>query len=607
MLTGELMGVRGSKAWHQATSGVLFALACGVEKAEDNFEGELSPSPGVVQDSGVPTSANASEGGTLSMAGGSSSVTESGPTSGDAKSTLGAWDAGVLTDASVGLDTGESSAGEPFSDGSTTSPGANGTDTGALHPDSGNTTGDSEAETGTEQSRGEDDAGSGEATAPTPEIPAAALDELHVSGLQYPLKPSFSPDRERYSVVAQAGGDAPVVVATALAGVRILLDGVEVDSGEATPLDGIAPGEAFEVVVSNDSGASRAYEVQVLPSDFPDLRVTVDAPGASMDPVYVALRRGMRRSYVVKFDNAGVPLFYRAEDVELYDFKKHPGGQMSYALGRSGAVHVVLDSEYGEVATYETVGLVNTDVHEFHILPNGNRIMMAYEPADRDATPYGGLSNQRVADSVLQEVSSSGDVVFEWNSWGLLALDESVYPSSVDYAHVNSVEVMDDGHWLVSSRGLAQVFKVNRDDGSIIWRFGGISNQFTFIDDPYSHLCGQHTASQLDNGNILVFDNGLYCWPESPERGEERTRVVEYELDEQAMTARLVWSYERPGTFAQSQGSSQRLPNGNTLIGWGSNPDVLVTEVNPKGEIVFEVEAHHASDITNYRAWRFPE
>jgi len=115
------------------------------------------------------------------------------------------------------------------------------------------------------------------------------------------------------------------------------------------------------------------------------------------------------------------------------------------------------------------------------------------------------------------------------------------------------------------------------------------------VGDPigFSH---QHDARRLSNGNLMLFDNGFYHDPPF-------SRVVEYRLDEARKTATLVWEYRpAPSIIAWAMGSAQRLPNGNTLIGWGSaNP--TVTEVNPAGEKVTEVT--FPTGIVSYRAFRF--
>ena len=74
-----------------------------------------------------------------------------------------------------------------------------------------------------------------------------------------------------------------------------------------------------------------------------------------------------------------------------------------------------------------------------------------------------------------------------------------------------------------------------------------------------------------------------------PEDGP--SRIVEYKLDEEAKTATLVWSYERPGHHNINQGGAIRLPSGNTLIAWGNGTPHIITEVDPQGEIVFDIAA----------------
>ncbi len=106
--------------------------------------------------------------------------------------------------------------------------------------------------------------------------------------------------------------------------------------------------------------------------------------------------------------------------------------------------------------------------------------------------------------------------------------------------------------------------------------------------------------SELPNGHILVFDNGTdgFCVdpsdPLGPGVARGRTRVTEYALDLEATpqpTATLVWSYAPAGKYAQFAGSSRRLANGNTLIGWAADRSALATEVDAAGTTVWELQA----------------
>jgi hypothetical protein len=450
--------------------------------------------------------------------------------------------------------------------------------------------------------RGTNDAG----TSPdASESPEPLLLHLDVEGGATPMRPVFEPRTRRYSVIVTERFDALRLTVALARGLTLSVDGSPVASD--APLDLPAtPDTTTELLVSNTEGHSATYSLVVLPPDFPDLVVNVHEPGSSSDPIYVALK-SEETDYLAKLDANAVPLFYRALERHGYDFKKHPGGELSYSTVETeaeGAVHTLLDADFAPVGTVQTEGLVNTDEHEFHVLPNGNYVLLSYERADRDMTAYGGEANQRVYDGVLQELTRDREVVFQWNSWDHVNYEDRLY-GDYDYAHINSVFVEADGNWIVSSRGLSQVLKIERATGEVLWRFGGKSGEFEFLEDPFANLCGQHTVTRTPDGTVLLFDNGQHCWPENPERGEH-TRVAEYELDEERRTARLVWSYHRKDAYTYSQGSAQRLSNGNTFIGWGLGPRSLLSEVDAAGNLVFDVSASDGLFAT-YRAHRFPD
>ncbi len=484
----------------------------------------------------------------------------------------------------------------------TSTPVEGNTDTGTLDAGGSASTGADSAGSG-----GEGGAGGEVGDAP----PAPELEGLLVAGVEINLKPAFDPKTTRYSVLASDPAGDLVVAAAAASGLQIEIDGQLAVSGVPLALPDVRPGSDFVVDVTNDAGDHTQYRVVYLPADFPNYQVGALEDGASEDPLYLSAR-SRDSYYVVKLNNDGVPLFYRKTAEPAFDFKKQPTGHVSYAEFKSDttlAEHVVLDDTYTEVDRVTTVGLVDTDEHEFVMQPNGNYIVLAYERVVRDLTEFGRGSSETILDGIWQELSPDHEVLFQWNAWDHMVFGETVYGSKDkrDYSHMNSLFVDEDGNWIVSSRGMAQILKIERATGDVLWKLGGAQNDFTFVNDPYDGLCGQHTASILDNGHLLIFDNGQYCYPPMPER-EELTRVVEYALDEDAMTAELVWSYSRQGTYCESQGSAQRLANGNTLIGWGLGTDLIASEVTPDKDTVFELRAANRSGkTTSYRALRFAE
>ena len=159
--------------------------------------------------------------------------------------------------------------------------------------------------------------------------------------------------------------------------------------------------------------------------------------------------------------------------------------------------------------------------------------------------------------------------------------------------HGNAIDA--DGNLLVSFRNSDEITKINSRTGEIIWRLGGKKSQFTFVNDPLNGFSHQHGIRRLQNGNLILFDNGnLHSPPMS--------RAVEYKLDEQVKTAELVWEYRHaPALYGFALGFAQRLANGNTLISFGTSQRVI--EVDRSGAKQWEL-AILGAQVYNYRAFR---
>ena len=200
----------------------------------------------------------------------------------------------------------------------------------------------------------------------------------------------------------------------------------------------------------------------------------------------------------------------------------------------------------------------------------------------------------RMYDCVVVEVDpASGQRLWAWHSAEHLRGDETEVPppdkpgAVWDPFHVNSVELDDDGNLLVSARNTSCIYKVARPSGEVMWRLGGKRGDITMLGGLSTAL--QHDVRRRPDGTITIFDN---------RRPPETARGIVIEVDEQARTARLVRSYERPEPVqAASQGSYQVLPNGHVLIGWGAQS--VMTEFDGPGTVVWD--ASMPGGIQSYR------
>lgn len=445
----------------------------------------------------------------------------------------------------------------------------------------------------------------------------ASTRQVSVAGAGVDMYPSFSSAVRRYGVrtTTATAGSVRVEATTSDASGRVWVDG-RLATGDTTTVSGLVPGDEISVFIQDSSGSVR-YWLVYLPAGFPRIIATTKQAGIAPGLVGMSLSQWNEPTpnFEVAVDVNGVPAYVHSTTGATIDLKRQPNGHYSTSrltttAGRTGHALVELDGSFKEVARHETVGLVNTDGHDSILQPDGSRILLAYEPN----------ADTGLVDSVIQEIDPDGDVVFEWNSGDAGLAAESVYPvGTADYAHINSVTVMADGDLLASFRHLSSVLKIARTAhdgfaaGDIVWRLGGENSDFTFVDDPYpGGPCAQHTASELPNGNILVYDNGsgvlspnMCIDPANPNVpiARAQTRVTEYALDHEADTATLTWDYT-PGRFGLFAGSAARLGNGNTLVGWAAVRQALATELNAAGETVWELKVDSPDGAPLYSTYR---
>jgi hypothetical protein len=168
--------------------------------------------------------------------------------------------------------------------------------------------------------------------------------------------------------------------------------------------------------------------------------------------------------------------------------------------------------------------------------------------------------------------------------------DGSTPEKAYDPYHLNSVEESGDA-LLVSARHAHTLYLVDRTTGSVRWRLGGKRSDFSL--GPRAEFAWQHDARRRPDGSISMFDNHYY----SGSAGNSRGLVLA--VDEKARTAVVDSEFSNAGHRCNAMGSLQSLPNGNVLVGWGTDP--ALTEFTPDGTAVFE-----ATRVGNgsYRAYR---
>src|SRR5690606_27276455 len=135
-------------------------------------------------------------------------------------------------------------------------------------------------------------------------------------------------------------------------------------------------------------------------------------------------------------------------------------------------------------------------------------------------------------------------------SWSLLDNIDVPQSASGDWCHGNSVTVdLDEDVAYVNCRYLG-VFKVRRSDGGVLWYLAGTQTPDMVGDFTYpvsgSQFNDAHDPEFHDDGTLLLYDNGGFAGLTGG-IGTFHSRVLEYQLDQEAKTAQLVWEF--PGEF----------------------------------------------------------
>ena len=245
---------------------------------------------------------------------------------------------------------------------------------------------------------------------------------------------------------------------------------------------------------------------------------------------------------------------------------------------------VVLEANWDGHILWE---LRNPDQHhDARLLTNGHVLMLCATelPDDLANQVVGGIPgtevNGKVLADYLVEMTTDGQVVWQWRTWE--HLDPATHPltmpsnSRSDWTWGNAVHELPDGNVLLSLRHLSTIVRINRQTDEIDWELGA------------PPLSGAHGVNPLQNGNYLIFDNGPYRVDQgtlAPVNYAPFSRVLEVE----PTTNTITWSYQDPARaslWSPLISNAQRLPNGNTMINEGLFGRFF--EVTPDGDTVWE-------------------
>ena len=241
--------------------------------------------------------------------------------------------------------------------------------------------------------------------------------------------------------------------------------------------------------------------------------------------------------------------------------------------------------------------------HDGRRTKSGGAVYLTIEPLPEDvhANVQGGLPDSehegRMWADRIVEVDARGQIIWEWRSWEHLdPQTDIITPTDLrdEWTHGNTVVPLADGDVMVSFRNISTVARIDRATGEFVWKLG------------HELLAQQHDPSLLENGNVLLFNNGS--------RRRAHPLVYSSVMEIEPESGRVVWEYRDQSGLMNFYSSyisgAQRLPNGNTLICEGMTGRIF--EVTPEREIVWEYVNPHFFEapvfgVTNavFRAFRY--
>ena len=178
-----------------------------------------------------------------------------------------------------------------------------------------------------------------------------------------------------------------------------------------------------------------------------------------------------------------------------------------------------------------------------------------------------------------------------------------------DWSHNNAAAMFKDENILYFNSLWLGFFKMDMNSREILWKFGK-DGDFTMLSEhPFPWPANTHDPKFMDASRkrLLFFDNGI----------TERfySRIIEYEIDEEAMTAEITFEYDglnsdHAWSAGLGWGDADYLENGNILVTKGlvdTPQNSSIFEVTRDGRVVWEIYTYQEDGflIELYNAEKF--
>src|SRR5207245_4845941 len=102
----------------------------------------------------------------------------------------------------------------------------------------------------------------------------------------------------------------------------------------------------------------------------------------------------------------------------------------------------------------------------------------------------------KVQSAVVHHASGDRTLLFQCNPFDHFSIEDLPLADrtgpTVNWTHGTALDLDSDGNLVVSFRSLNEITKIDTRTGAVLWRMGGIKNEFTFLDTPLPAFAHQH-------------------------------------------------------------------------------------------------------------------
>ncbi|KAJ9495420.1 hypothetical protein H2202_009207 [Exophiala xenobiotica] len=317
---------------------------------------------------------------------------------------------------------------------------------------------------------------------------------------------------------------------------------------------------------------------------------------------------------------SGAVLVQNRNTFDFRTFDANGTTYLSYALlsdDREGAADpngtgVILGPSYNAIQRMPGFTDNGFNAHEFKVHDNGDKVLMI----GTQGTELKGLNGNQAgwfSDDCIHEINLKKDELeFSW-----CPLDHGVRPNESyhqspelltltsenrwDYLHGNSIDKFANGDYLYSARHTNTLYRVSRENSSIVWRLGGKISDFTM---DFNFSSQHHAVIHSENGTTAVItflDNASDDSMRQPNTASASSGKM-VELDMERMEAKLLKQWDRPdGGLSVKRGNVHIMPNDNVLVGWSDSG--YMSEHTMDNELVMEA-SFASSRFSTYRVFK---